>query len=120
MAKENEITNTNTPFDPVEFAKAIAEGIRQGKIDPEMEARKERDRIRLRAERERSEKSRKAKMDACTHLREDNTSTVAWMRNSDEVTRGVCQRCNKLFVPGDPDYDRVVRISTGRAGVIYG
>ncbi len=51
---------------------------------------------------------------ACPHLRDDNTSAIAWMQNSDLVFRGVCQRCNKLFSPeSDPEeYERMRAVST--------
>jgi hypothetical protein len=121
MPKPEEVTPA-APAATVDLAalgKAIAEGLKEAKRDPELEARKARDRQRIREERGRQEANQRAIQDNCPHLREDNTSAVAWMRNSDDITRGVCQRCNALFTPEHPEYLRLIRIPTRAAGVIF-
>jgi len=101
------------------FAAAIAQGMRQAQIDPEKEAKKARWRERLRKERADAEANRIQRESDCPHMREDNTSVIAWFRFNDGVTRGVCQRCDKRFNPyledgrtPDPDYARMIKIPT--------
>lgn len=100
--------------------KEILAEVKRPYIDEEAIARKERDRLRLRREQKRAVDYKKKIAEACGHIREDNTSAIAWMQNSDLVTRGVCQRCNSLFQPGNKDYIRLIKIPVGRQGVVYG
>lgn len=102
-----------------ELLKTTALAFREAQKDPLAEARKEAGRIRLREEQERQKEVKRMREAACSHLREDNTSAVAWMKNSDDVTRGVCQRCNTDFAPGHPKYNELMRIPTRAAGIIY-
>ena len=88
-------------------------------VDVELQARKARDRERLRAERAANEEARKERESRCPHLREDGTSTIAWHTNSDNVMRGVCQRCNILLQPGHPDYMRMARVPTRGSGIVF-
>lgn len=110
------------PAQPVQMDTAtllkMIEELKKPYVDPKIVEAKERQRLALREERKRSEENRKAREAACSHLREDNTSRIAWMQNSDLVTRGVCQSCNALFQPGHPDYMRLIKIPVGRAGII--
>jgi hypothetical protein len=39
------------------------------------------------------------RVDACSHLREDGTSVIAWATQSDGKNRGVCQHCIAIFSP---------------------
>jgi transposase-like protein len=116
MAPETKPAEANVP------ASIIADIVREMKkpyIDPDVQARKERDRQRLRHEEELATAERKERQSNCPHVRQDNTSVIAWMTNSDNVTRGVCQRCNKLFTPEDPDYIKFIRIPTRAAGIVF-
>ena len=105
------------------FAEAIAAGMRQAQIDPVAEARKERDRNRLRSERAAAEEERERRERRCAHRREDMTSAVAWYTyrwdtpdgQQRNVTKGVCQHCNKWFEPGIPGYEEMLGIQTYRA-----
>lgn len=117
MAKEAE--QTQTAAVTLDAVKAIIEESKKPYKDPEAEARKERDRRRIREERARQEKLRQEREAACSHMREDNTSAIAWMQNSDQVTRGVCQRCNALITPSHEEYLRLLRVPTRGLGVVY-
>ncbi len=57
------------------------------------------------AEEQRALRAAKAeRQKRCSHLRPDKTSCIAWMMNSDGITRGVCMHCDRLITPDDPDY----------------
>ncbi len=120
MAAEKPV-NTGSETIPLtsDVLKTILEEVKKPYIDPELVARKERDRLRMRDEQKKAIAHKQKVADACGHIREDNTSAIAWMQNSDFVTRGVCQRCNTLFQPGHKDYIRLLKIPVGRQGVIY-
>ncbi len=120
MAQTQEPTVQITQSALADLLKTAIEEAKKPFNDPELQRRKERDRARIRKERELAEANIKAVQDACTHLRTDNTSCVAWMQNSDGIVRGVCQHCNKLFVPemGD-EYVRMRRVPTMSPGVIF-
>lgn len=90
----------------------VIEEAKKPYVDLDAEARKLRDRKRLQEERTRQEALRKAREESCAHMREDNTSAIAWMQNSDGIWRGVCQRCNALFTPEHPKYVELIRIPT--------
>jgi len=103
-------------------AVTLAEEMR--KPDPAVAEQKERHRQRIRAERERQEANRIAREKACPgpHRREDNTSAIAWMTTPaadglHDYTRGVCQRCQRLIQPTDPDFLELLRVPTGVAFV---
>jgi hypothetical protein len=124
MAKESNATTPDvTPAAPVQMDQStllrMIEEMKKPYVDPDQAARKQRDRERLRAERERQESLRQAAQDACPHMREDNTSAIAWMTNSDGITRGVCQRCNALFTPEHPRYMQLIRIPVRSGNVIF-
>lgn len=96
--------------------KSVVEELRRP--DPTVLAKKEAARLRIRAERERSEANRIAIEASCAHRRDNNTSTIAWMTTPgpDGVTpydRGVCQRCQRLIQPTDPDYRALRAVPTG-------
>jgi hypothetical protein len=82
-----------------QMLKTVVEEIRRGPIDPIKEKQKE----RAHAEKNRAEtafweqvKNREAN---CSHAREDLTSCIAWMPNSDGHIRGTCQHCFTVFSP---------------------
>jgi hypothetical protein len=80
---------------------------------------KENSRLRMREKIAKKRRNDEAKYELCGHLREDNTSRIAWMTNSDGVRRGVCQFCGMTCAPDHPEYDRLTRIPT-RAPHIVG
>jgi hypothetical protein len=65
----------------------------------------------------------------CSHQREDQSSAIAWARQSDGVTRGICQHCPALFSPRREEclteeiwqqYKEKLRIPTQRGNsVVY-
>lgn len=91
-------------------------------VDEDAAAQKEREREKLRAsERERLENIA-AEQEACAHLREDNSSAIAWMpmRNkAGTITVGVCQRCQLVVAPDHPRWGELIRVPT-RTGVMAG
>jgi len=121
---EKEVPQAQPVTLTMEQLRTILEDIKRPYVDPEVEARLQRARARIRAQREQSEGERKAREAACPHVRRDGTSTVAWLTTpaSDGITpftRGVCQRCIKLFLPGDPDFARMIAVPTGGEDVVY-
>ena len=80
---------------------------------------KEDSRLRMREKIALKRRKDEAKYAACGHLRDDNTSRIAWMTNSDGVRRGVCQFCGMTCAPDHKEYDRLIRIPT-RAPHIVG
>jgi len=57
------------------------------------------------------------------HVRDDNTSTIAWINNYHRSLKeyhreGFCQRCGKPFKPGDINYAHFASIPTGRGGIV--
>ncbi len=92
-------------------ATAIAEA-RKPYVDPQVEARKQRERQQRIDDIKMMEEAKQTRVKMCNHLREDGTSAIAWIRNSDRIVRGVCQHCNGLFTPEHEDYVRLLRIPT--------
>jgi hypothetical protein len=66
---------------------------------------------------------------SCSHQREDQSSAIAWARQSDGITRGICQHCPALFSPKREEclteeiwsqYKEKLRIPTQRGNsVVY-
>lgn len=99
------------------LATVVAEG-KKPYVDEVEEARKEKNRLRLRQSQAEIDAKKKWLRENCTHLREDNTSAIAWMQNTDTKIRGFCMHCNTKFEPGDHDYERLLRIPTRSTGII--
>jgi hypothetical protein len=105
----------------------IAEVTKENKkpyVDEDVVAKKLAARTRLRAEQAEMVRNIEAMQAACSHLREDNTSAVAWAENFHRakgfyIKEGPCQRCSKNFHPGVEGYEDIIRISTGKMGVIF-
>jgi vacuolar-type H+-ATPase subunit H len=91
------------------IASAI-EAARRPILDPQAEQAKRREKAQMRASIERMEQMKKARERACNHLREDGSAAIAWATQSDRVTRGVCQHCNRVITPQDADYVQLLRI----------
>lgn len=100
---------------------AVATAIQEMKKPSELEqreldkqateaARKERQREQMRRDIESSEKERVAREKACGHIRANGSSRMAWMTYSDQVIRGVCQKCGAKINPGHEDYARLIKI----------
>lgn len=50
-----------------------------------------------------------ARKQACSHQRKDGSYCITPVHNyPDNVVRGICGRCNKFFLPGDPQYVHVM------------
>lgn len=103
----------------------IMQEARKPYIDPNVEERNERSRQRLRNERENYERNKAAIENSCSHLREDNTSRVAWITNfhaarptNPYITEGFCQLCQKHFRPGVEGYEAMLKIPVGKAGIV--
>lgn len=107
------------PSVSIDALREILREVRKPVIDEELAARKERERQRNRAEQDAMHEAQQARWSACGHLREDNTSAIAWLRHSDDVVRGVCQRCQRPFRPDQDDYAHFLRIPTRAPGVVY-
>ena len=102
---------------------AIAEAMKKPYVDPEITARNERARVRLREQREEAEQNIAAIQNQCSHMRDDNTSRVAWITNyhrarSLYITEGFCQACNKHFKPGINGYEAMLKVPVGKAGIV--
>jgi len=93
----------------------VLEEAKKPYVDPELAAKVLRARERVRQANADMIAAEKVTQANCGHLREDNTSAIAWMLNSDEVWRGVCMHCRKLYTPEDTDYARVIKIPTRTA-----
>lgn len=93
--------------------------IKKPYVDPKAEAEKEKDRAQMRAQIAENEALREAREANCTHMREDNTSAVAWMQHSDGIWRGVCQRCNGRLYPGHARYAEMIKIPTRGNSIVY-
>jgi hypothetical protein len=98
---------------------SMIEELKKPYVDPKIVEQKERERREMREEWERNEELRKQREEACGHLREDNTSAIAWLTNSDGIRRGVCQRCNAVITPNNPRYLDLLRIPTRGQGIVY-
>lgn len=102
----------------------LAEAIKTPYRDPVVEERKAKQRKAMIAERDAMNASRAQEIANCSHLREDNTSCIAWhefaigRHPSGEIRKaykGVCQHCNGFFEPGHPEYTALLRIPTRSA-----
>lgn len=109
MAQEAVITITPQQLQDILQAQArtLVEELR--KPDPETAAKQEAERKRLREAREHAvqvaiaeEQSKKAKQDACGHVKENGKSTVSGQKHSDGLVHPVCLRCQKEFTPYRP------------------
>jgi hypothetical protein len=120
--KADEATETLSPTQ-LAMIKAIAEAMKTPYVDPEIAARNLRAKTRLRDERELAEANKASIEDQCSHMREDNTSRVAWIVNYHTarklyITEGFCQLCNKHYRPGVAGYEAMLKLPVGKAGVI--
>lgn len=116
-------TQSETPIALTPDAlRVLVEEIKKPYVDREAEARRLADRERLRRdERERLEAIR-AGQEACGHVREDNSSAIAWYpftNPAGTTVIGVCQRCNLTLKDDHPRYHELMRIPT-RTGVMNG
>lgn len=119
MATEKELTTGMSALQMEQFAEVLANAMRGAQKDPIKEQQKEAARMRLRQQQKEDAQVRKMREDSCIHMREDNTSVIAWMQNSDGVVRGVCQRCNTCFDPSHPRYVELRRIPYRSSSVVY-
>lgn len=106
----------------VEAVRELLRESRKPYVDPEAQAAKERGRQRNRQAEHRRQEQDQMRWERCAHLREDGTSSIAWLRNSDLVTRGVCQRCLCPFAPDQPSpeaYAKYLRIPTRAPNVVH-
>lgn len=109
------LTSPTVPLtDLIEFAKEL----KKPYIDPSLVAKRERDSQRMRQQVAENRRVKAAKEASCSHRREDNTSAIAWMTNSDMATRGVCQRCNRLVQPDDADYMILIAVPDRAIGMV--
>lgn len=100
----------------------LIEEMKKPYVDPDAEARKERQKQQLRNQRAQAERQIKAVQDNCTHLRDDGTSRVAWADNfhvakGRYIREGFCQACNKYYAPGVEGYEAIVRVP-GKVGMV--
>jgi len=79
---------------------------------------KEESRQRMRDRIAQKRRNDEAKYRDCGHMREDNTSRMAWMNNSDGVRRGVCQLCGMQCAPDHPEYNQLIRVPTRAPHII--
>lgn len=97
-------------------------------VDHDLLARNEAAKKRIRDQRDESSADLKAIQDNCSHLREDGTSRVAWHEQYMRAKKlfyqiGFCQACNIHFHPEMEDlelYKRIIRIPSGKPGLIMG
>lgn len=118
----------NLTLTAADLANIIREAVESAKapyIDPAKESQIARNKQRMQDQLAESAESIKAGQDNCSHLREDNTSRVAWAVNyvvakKLYIKEGFCQACNKHFAPGVDQYGEMLRVPTGRQGLIQG
>lgn len=92
-------------------------------VDEKAVARKEKARAQMRQETAAMEAGKRAAENNCSHLRDDNTSRIAWAENYHVarnlwIREGFCQMCNKHFKPGVDQYEQFFRVPTGKPGII--
>jgi len=102
-----------------ELIQAGAQMFREAQKDPMEAQKKEAMRDRLRGEQARSKEAMRLREEGCSHLREDNTSAIAWMATSDGRVPGTCQHCGTVFHDTHPRYSELRRIPTHRGSVQY-
>ncbi len=97
---------------------AVIEEARKPVVDKEAQVRRENQRLRLRKVLLEDKAAERFRQDACTHLREDNTSCIAWQVNSDGVTRGFCPHCLLVVDEHYPKRQELLRIPTKRPSIV--
>lgn len=123
----NEQALNITPSALKEMLAALVAEMKKPHVDPDLVARNEAAKQRIRSQREESEAELKALQNSCSHLREDGTSRIAWHEQYMRAkklfyTIGFCQACNRPFYPdaNDPDYTRMLKVPSGKPGLIMG
>lgn len=110
-----------------EIVSSAVEASKKPYVDQDEVAKKERARQRLRDQRKEAQEQIEAIQNGCNHLRDDNTSRVAWITNFNRqrqlyITEGFCQLCNKHYHPGMKEgsavYEAMLRVPVGKAGII--
>jgi hypothetical protein len=109
------------------LAALVAEMKKPAAKDPDLVARNEAARKRIHEQRIESEAELKQTQDNCSHLRDDGTSRIAWHEQYIRDKKlffqiGFCQNCNRPFYPdrNDPEYIRMLKVPTGKPGLIMG
>ena len=100
---------------------AAVNAARQPVRDPARELRTAAARARMRAQIQIARTELQARYEACSHLRPDGTSVIAWGVQSDGLTRGFCQHCQMPCNPkalGEKEYRRLLKIPTVQAGIV--
>lgn len=99
---------------------AILQEIKKPYVDPVVEANKLKQREQMRRTVQEGEEDKRIRQANCSHMRDDNTSRIAWYTFSDGVERGFCQLCNKKYdaVENRTDYIAARRVPTRSAGVV--
>ena len=120
--KETPITLTLSALK--EMMSALVAEMKKPHVDPDIVARNLASKLRMREQREESQRDLDAIQNQCSHMREDNTSRIAWIENFVRarnlyVREGFCQLCNKHYHPGVEGYAEILRIPTGKVGLIY-
>jgi hypothetical protein len=92
--------------------------------DPQIVANKERTRAAMQRQNAENLRNKDYRESMCSHTRDDNSSRVAWITNyvaatGRMVTEGFCQLCEKHFHPEKEGYAEMIRISTGKSGIVY-
>jgi len=116
-----------TMSDLKDMMAALVAEMKKPHVDPDIVARNEATKVRMRAQREESERDLEAIQNSCSHLREDNSSRIAWQEQFIRATKlyvidGFCQNCNKHFHPNmknPSEYAKWLKIPTGKVGLIY-
>ena len=96
----------------------VIEEARKPYIDKDAAELKEKRRLRLRAAMLEMQAAEKARQENCTHLREDNTSVIAWMTNTDGVTRGFCPHCTAVIDEDHPQRAALLRVPTRQPSIV--
>ena len=106
-----------------EMLSALVAEMKKPHVDLELVARNEAVKIRMRAQLAQSKLDLDAIQDQCSHLREDGTSRIAWHEPFNRkqklyIQEGFCQMCNKHYHPGIKDYVAMLKVPTGKVGII--
>lgn len=101
----NPVLNSDT----AELIKSIIKEMREpSDKEKEADARKLRDRKAMLKQQNDMRRMQLARQDNCSHQRKDGSYDIVPTHNwPDNIVRGICQMCQDIIIPGDPDYAKV-------------
>jgi len=97
-------------MDTAQLIKSIVQELRAPTEEElAVKARKDRDRRAILKQQNDMRRAQIKRQDDCPHVRKDGSSHVVAVHNfPDGVVRGICQQCQDIIMPGDPEYHQVI------------